>query len=1068
MNIWKVLDIEETKDKNVIRDAYRKKLVLVNPEEDQQGFMELRRAYEQAMAAADRTEEENGPGVIEKEEGQNTPIGLWIKSVDALYQDIRLRGNVEKWKELLEQDICFSLETKTEVRDELLKYLMSHNYLPQEIWKLLDDRFLLREYREELYEKFPADYIDQGVIQNIEYKEFIEIQYTESIGGRDYDQFYSKCYELYHLLVEGNTEEAEQKFSQLEELKIYHPYVDVLRIRYLLMKEEIEEAEELIGIIKEKLPEDIQVLRAEADTYLVKKEYDKAKAAYKNILKLFPDHYNAKVALGDICIELKEYKEAKEYYDEAYDIHKNDYLGQEILNCAEKLEKIYYQRWEENPHDLENAIELARAYYQQSKFKQSLKILLDMVPDEENQLEHVHLTGCNYMYMQEYEKSLPYLKQWVRETEKLKEDGTEKRKKAIKRLSMAYQCTAQALAGLKKYEEADEYLERALATGIQTIDVYEEKARFCFFQKKYDDVLKICDKILEYDRSSPIAYGLRAEIFYERSYYLDSLREWDCCIKISPNNLSYYIKKTDCLYLMEKYDEALEVLNYVKENGAESDSIVMWEAMIKGAKGNQEEALKTLLDISIRAEAAKDFEQAIVHRLYFEIGRIYAHKEQNDEAKFYLDKALKANPHFVRGIIFKGNIYWLEKDFEAALTCFLQALEEEPGHEKINGWIGEVYEDKKEYENAITYYTKQLEIAPNAFIYLSRGWCYEGLKKYGEAKQDYKKSIQLDPNNGNTYCLLANCYMWEEQDEKAMEYFKEGFEKNDKEPIAWQYRCYIQCCRRLQKWDKAIALYNRCIVQVQNPFDRKKLGELYMVMGQYEQALAEYTQYGRFGEQYRVHMIKDMVRCLLHMKRIDDAEQIIQKEFGDIFLAPDMAERDYNARIMDIYLYLTMKKIFHAKREYKRMLRKICRTKAGEPKRIIYLKCYFALRGKKNRKIYDKSLKGHICSMEKEAKEMVLDSPEYIAKRDSSLALAELARDHYEKAMEYAQSALTCKRCRDCSFCQCIDALFVKAMVLEITGRLEEALACYVRLMNLDGGDLDYIMAYERLYKKMN
>ena len=54
--IWKILGIEETKDEEIIKNAYRDKLRFVNPEDDQEGFMELRQAYEDAMAFANQIE----------------------------------------------------------------------------------------------------------------------------------------------------------------------------------------------------------------------------------------------------------------------------------------------------------------------------------------------------------------------------------------------------------------------------------------------------------------------------------------------------------------------------------------------------------------------------------------------------------------------------------------------------------------------------------------------------------------------------------------------------------------------------------------------------------------------------------------------------------------------------------------------------------------------------------------------------------------------------------------------------------------------------------------------------
>ena len=63
-DIWKILEIPETTDMMAITAAYRTKLVTVNPEDDAQGFILLREAYEGAMAYAEENQGDNG----EKEE----------------------------------------------------------------------------------------------------------------------------------------------------------------------------------------------------------------------------------------------------------------------------------------------------------------------------------------------------------------------------------------------------------------------------------------------------------------------------------------------------------------------------------------------------------------------------------------------------------------------------------------------------------------------------------------------------------------------------------------------------------------------------------------------------------------------------------------------------------------------------------------------------------------------------------------------------------------------------------------------------------------------------------------
>lgn len=70
--VFRVLQIEETKDKNVIKNAYRSLLSHTNPEDDPEGFKRLRQAYEEAMFCADSPDEDEAPA-----ERDTSPIGLW-------------------------------------------------------------------------------------------------------------------------------------------------------------------------------------------------------------------------------------------------------------------------------------------------------------------------------------------------------------------------------------------------------------------------------------------------------------------------------------------------------------------------------------------------------------------------------------------------------------------------------------------------------------------------------------------------------------------------------------------------------------------------------------------------------------------------------------------------------------------------------------------------------------------------------------------------------------------------------------------------------------------------------
>lgn len=1058
MNIWKILGIEKTKDKDAIRDAYRSKVVSVNPEENQKGFMELRQAYEEALKWSDS---DNGEQVNENT-WPDTPIGNWMARADKLYQDIQLRGDVDKWNTLLEEDICFSLETKTEVRDELLRYFMDHRFLPQRIWILLDRKFLLREYKDELYEKYPENYVNHGVIGNIENEELFSIDYLESRGGTDYDGYLDMCYQVNYLISRSETEEAEKVFDELEDFGIYHPYEDMCRTRYYLIMEEYEQAEELCEKLMESMPDDSEVLRVKADICYKLEKYEQAKGYFERVLEIYPNYFSVIVALGHTCFNLKEYEEAKDYYKKAYDIHKSYYLEEDMLRCYAELEKIYEKKWEETPDDIKNAVELARAYYQRSDFDKALNVLQQIEPDAENHLEYVHLTGCIYMYKCEYEKALPYIKKWAEGTEQLEDDGTEQTKKALDRLPVSYQCMAQVLNGLKKYEEADAYLDKALATGKNVLDTYEDRARIYFNQKRYQDTIAVCETILQYDVNSPLGNGLKAEALFEMYYYGDSLEQWNNCIRIEPNNLHYYLKKMECLYRLEEREEILEVLAFLEENEADADRIAMWKAIVEGEWGDKDKAISSMNNLIEMMEANQDkTDKEFLGNLYFEMARIYWNREKDiKKSEQYVDKTLELLPDFVPALNWKGFICWRNKKLDDAITYYSKVLKEKPNHCSANGSLGELYEDKKEFEKAIEYYTRQLECDPDAFIYLSRGWCYGKLSRFEKARKDYKKSIDMDSENPAVYRCLALTYLYDEQEEKAVELLKKSIEKDKETEMIWSYRNLSSAYRRLGESEKAAEVLKNCFEKFHEERDLLRLANVYMEMERYEEAINKLNQFGGYKDEYRQETVNRVVECLMFMNRYDEAEKLMLASFKN--------ERTDRARLnrQAIRLYLVTGKTRMIKERLKSLINNYVKNDDGDGQQIILLLYEIALWSSEDGKIEikNKQLEGILGKLEEEFREEAIKENE--TERLCELAAYEMGKGNFEKAMNWVDKALANHKCYFCESGQCDEGLFIKAMILEIQGKISEALSYYEKAMKGDVTDFQYRMEYERVKKK--
>ena len=142
MDIFKILDIEKTKDKMAIKQAYLSKLSETNPEDKPEEFMMLREAYEKALEYADMDEdiEDN----YEEDDifgHENEDINIWLKKVDEVYRNFKTRNDENAWKELLKDDVCQNIDTKNDAREMLLVYFMKNYYLPSNILRLLNGFF---------------------------------------------------------------------------------------------------------------------------------------------------------------------------------------------------------------------------------------------------------------------------------------------------------------------------------------------------------------------------------------------------------------------------------------------------------------------------------------------------------------------------------------------------------------------------------------------------------------------------------------------------------------------------------------------------------------------------------------------------------------------------------------------------------------------------------------------------------------------------------------------------------------------------------------------------------------
>ncbi|HBA47205.1 MAG TPA: hypothetical protein DCZ91_05295 [Lachnospiraceae bacterium] len=225
-----ILGIDITKDERAIRNAYRQKLTVTNPEDNPEGFKRLRSAYDTACKYAKEPEE-----APEEKPRDTTPSGLWLEKAVEIYRNIRTRQDVECWKALFNEDVFFSIEEEENCRMKLLGYLTEHFKLPTAVWKLFDQKLSIVSDAKTLREKFPLNFVHY-IVGRCERGEDLEFSQFEGAEDADYDlflEYYDRCWQA---LQEKNLEEAENCVRSADALGIRHPVMEISRANVLARK----------------------------------------------------------------------------------------------------------------------------------------------------------------------------------------------------------------------------------------------------------------------------------------------------------------------------------------------------------------------------------------------------------------------------------------------------------------------------------------------------------------------------------------------------------------------------------------------------------------------------------------------------------------------------------------------------------------------------------------------------------------------------------------------------------------------------------------------------------------
>ena len=132
-----------------------------------------------------------------------------------------------------------------------------------------------------------------------------------------------------------------------------------------------------------------------------------------------------------------------------------------------------------------------------------------------------------------------------------------------------------------------------------------------------------------------------------------------------------------------------------------------------------------------------------------------------------INRAIELDPKMPESYFYRGNIYYGQVNYAAALNDYLKAIELNPAYSEAYYNIGVVYNTTNRFQESIEPLTKAISITPNEYMYQTRASSFFNLRRFQEAADDYTKAIAINPKLGQAYFNRGSTYLNMQQKENA-------------------------------------------------------------------------------------------------------------------------------------------------------------------------------------------------------------------------------------------------------------------------------------------------------------
>lgn len=301
-------------------------------------------------------------------------------------------------------------------------------------------------------------------------------------------------------------------------------------------------------------------------------------------------------------------------------------------------------------------------------------------------------------------------------------------------------------------------------------------------------------------------------------------------LKLHPNSLELKVKKFEVLLELEKYPQAKELMNDLKESSMESTDFLVCCAKYYSNLGNPRRSIEYCLKALELGE-----EENFLHNFI-------ADEHVNLEDPF---NALK---HYKLALSFDMND---EYSLENVMFTYNQLNRGDEAIEFLNDYLdkfafsetawyeyGQFYFNRKNYEEAIKGFDYLLAInSQSVGVYANKAACYEAMGEWLKAVAVYEEMLALEYTKSFTYYKIGLCYKENKQPVLALNAFQKSLRDDPQFYLSMMEQSFVY--EELGGMKEALHFAKEAVSLNENNLDyQKRLAFLYIDSGKFEESLA--------------------------------------------------------------------------------------------------------------------------------------------------------------------------------------------------------------------------------------